>query len=111
MAAEAEGTLLGSVTPVLGGGPYVDVADGPEEAEFRMPVVRNETRGRGIGEALVRECPSRARRAGKRRVVISSSSQMHTAHRLCGWLGFVRAPERDRDPFPGATLHVFAREL
>ncbi|MGW0979883.1 GNAT family N-acetyltransferase [Streptomyces xiamenensis] len=111
VAADTDGTLLGSVTLVLDGGPYVDVADGPEEAEFRMLVVRNEARGRGIGEALVRECLSRARRAGKRRVVISSSSQMHTAHRLYGRLGFVRAPERDWDPFPGVTLHVFACEL
>ncbi|MFE0691971.1 GNAT family N-acetyltransferase [Streptomyces xiamenensis] len=111
MASDADGTPLGSLALVLDTGPYVDIAVAPEKAEFRLLAVRSEARGRGVGEALVRECPSRARPAGKRRVVISGSSQMHTAHRLYGRLGLVRAPERDRDPFPGVTLHVFAREL
>ncbi|MGW7294871.1 GNAT family N-acetyltransferase [Streptomyces xiamenensis] len=106
-----DGALLGSVTHVPDGGPYAEVATGAGEAEFRMLVVRPEARGRGVGEALVRECLQRARRAGKRRVVISSSSQMHTAHRLYGRLGFVRAPERDWEPIPGVALHVFACEL
>ncbi|ARQ72199.1 GNAT family N-acetyltransferase [Streptomyces marincola] len=102
--------LLGCVTFVGAGGPFAEVA-GPGEAEFRMLAVTRAARGRGVGEALVRACLLRARRAGARRVVISSQSRMHTAHRLYGRLGFVRAPERDWEPLPGLRLHAFALEL
>ncbi|WP_063784376.1 GNAT family N-acetyltransferase [Streptomyces sp. SBT349] len=104
------GGVLGTVTFVGEGGEFADLAAG-DEAEFRMLAVRGEARGRGAGEALVRACVERARRLGKRRVVLSSQSQMHTAHRLYERLGFVRTPERDWEPVPGLTLHVFAREL
>jgi ribosomal protein S18 acetylase RimI-like enzyme len=106
---DAEG-LLGTVTFVGEGGEMANIA-GPGEAEFRMLAVRPAARGRGAGEALVRESLARARRLGRRRVVLSSQSQMHTAHRLYRRLGFVRAPERDWEPIAGVPLQVFAREL
>ncbi|MDT0443326.1 GNAT family N-acetyltransferase [Streptomyces johnsoniae] len=110
VAAEPAGELLGCVTFVGAGGPFADIA-GPGEAEFRMLAVVPAARGRGAGEALVRACLHRARRLGQRRVVLSSQSRMHTAHRLYTRLGFVRAPERDWEAVPGFPLHVFAREL
>jgi GNAT superfamily N-acetyltransferase len=105
-----DGPLLGGVTFVGTGGEFADIAR-EDEAEFRTLAVRPAARGRGVGEALVRACVRRARRLGKRRVVLSSQSQMHTAHRLYGRLGFVRAPERDWEPIPGLPLHVFALDL
>ncbi|MDT0341675.1 GNAT family N-acetyltransferase [Streptomyces litchfieldiae] len=102
--------VLGCVTFVGAGGEFADIA-ADDEAEFRMLAVRPSARGRGAGEALVLECLRRARRLGKRRVVLSSQSQMHTAHRLYERLGFVRAPERDWEPIPGMALHVFALDL
>ncbi|RKN06514.1 GNAT family N-acetyltransferase [Streptomyces radicis] len=107
VAVDADGVVLGTVTFTGGGGELAEVAR-EGEAEFRMLAVRPEARGRGAGEALVRECVARARRLGKGGVAISSQSRMHTAHRLYGRLGFVRAPERDWEPVPGLRLQVFA---
>lgn len=104
------GALLGAVAFVGRGGSYADIA-GPGEAEFRMLAVRPSARGRGAGEALVRECVVRARALGLRRLVLSSEPGLTTAHRLYGRVGFVRAPERDWDPLPGLTLWAFTLEL
>ncbi|MEO3749244.1 GNAT family N-acetyltransferase [Streptomyces sp. B6B3] len=101
--------VVGTVTFVTAG-EYADIA-GPDEAEFRMLAVSPAARGRGAGEALVRECLRRARRSGRRRIVLSSQLQMHTAHRLYERLGFVRTPERDWEPLPGFVLSTFARGL
>ncbi|RKN40540.1 GNAT family N-acetyltransferase [Streptomyces hoynatensis] len=101
---------LGTVTFVGRGGKLAEVS-GEGEAEFRMLAVRPEARGRGVGEALVRECLRRARALGRKRVLLSSQLQMHTAHRLYRRLGFVRAPERDWEPVPGLMLHAFAHEF
>ncbi|MEV1008146.1 GNAT family N-acetyltransferase [Streptomyces sp. NPDC049881] len=112
-AADGDGSggrIVGSVTFVGRGGEFADLA-GPGEAEFRMLAVDPRARGRGVGEALVRECLRRAGEVGARRVVLSSQSQMHTAHRLYGRLGFDRAPDLDWEPVPGVRLHAFAHEL
>jgi ribosomal protein S18 acetylase RimI-like enzyme len=77
-----------------------------------MLAVSHAARGRGVGEALVRECVRRARHAGKERLLLSSQSQMHTAHRIYLRLGFVRTPARDWSPVPDlGPLQVFALEL
>lgn len=102
--------VLGAVAFAGEGGPYAELA-GPGEGEFRMLAVRPEGRGRGAGEALVRACVERSRERGLRRLVLCSTGRMATAHRLYGRLGFVRAPERDWDPYPGFTLHAFVLEL
>jgi ribosomal protein S18 acetylase RimI-like enzyme len=102
--------VLGTVTFVGDGGEYANIAR-PGEAEFRMLAVRSQGRGRGVGEALVRECLARARALGRHRVVLSSESKMTTAHRLYGRLGFVRTPERDWSPIPEVPLWTFALEL
>ncbi|MGP4114535.1 GNAT family N-acetyltransferase [Streptomyces sp. 4N509B] len=111
VAVDADGEVVGTVTHVGAGGAFADVS-GEGEAEFRMLAVAPGARGRGVGEALVRECLRRAREAGRARVVLSSQSQMHTAHRLYHRLGFVRTPERDWKPVPELDpLQVFACEL
>jgi ribosomal protein S18 acetylase RimI-like enzyme len=111
VALGVDGEVIGTVTYVEEGGEFAEVS-AVGEAEFRMLAVAPVARGRGIGEALVRECVRRARHAGKKRVVLSSSSQMHTAHRLYTRLGFVRTPERDWKPVPDLdALQVFALEL
>lgn len=102
--------VLGTATFVGDAGEYADIAQ-PGEAEFRMLAVRREGRGRGVGEALVRECLARARELGLVRMVLSSSPQMTTAHRLYGRLGFTRTPARDWEPIPGLVLLTFALEL
>jgi ribosomal protein S18 acetylase RimI-like enzyme len=109
VAADAA-EVLGTATFVADAGEYADIAR-PGEGEFRMLAVRREGRGRGVGEALVRECLSRARTRGLKRMVLSSSPEMTTAHRLYRRLGFARTPTRDWEPFPGLALLTFALEL
>lgn len=112
----AEGTgggtdeVLGTVTFAVHGGEYAEIAR-PGEGEFRMLAVRPSARGRGVGETLVRECVDRARALGLERLVLSSQHMMHTAHRLYGRLGFVRAPDRDWRPIENVPLLTFTLDL
>ncbi|MFB7459420.1 MULTISPECIES: GNAT family N-acetyltransferase [unclassified Streptomyces] len=100
LVAVADGEVLGGVTFVPGTGPMADLA-GPGETEIRMLAVAHAARGRGVGEALVRACTDRARAVeGCVRVVLSTQSSMHTAHRIYERLGFVRTPGRDWNPLP-----------
>ncbi|MGQ4512255.1 GNAT family N-acetyltransferase [Streptomyces sp. DW26H14] len=107
VAVDPDGTLLGAVTHVGKGGPWSEIAR-PDEAEFRMLAVAGETRGRGVGEALVRACLARAREAGHRGVALSTQPAMAAAHRLYERLGFRRDPARDWSPEPEVPLLVYA---
>ncbi|QLQ37649.1 GNAT family N-acetyltransferase [Micromonospora robiginosa] len=101
---EAGGDVLGSVTFVLSGTPYAELA-GPGEAEFRMLAVDPAAQGRGAGAALARACVARAAELGCAAVVICVRAGMSaSARRLYGRLGFVRAPEKDWAPAPGVDL-------
>jgi ribosomal protein S18 acetylase RimI-like enzyme len=103
-------TVVGSVALVLAG-EFGEITSSEEEAAFRMLVVDPVTRGRGVGELLVRTCLERARAADKRRMVLSTDPRMTAAHRLYERLGFVRLPERDWSPLPGVRLMAYALEL
>ncbi|MGY1821121.1 GNAT family N-acetyltransferase [Geodermatophilus sp. SYSU D00079] len=110
VARDAGGRVVGSVALVLDG-EFGEVVESDDEAAFRMLVVDPAERGRGIGERLVTDCLTRARAAGKRRMVLSTDPRMTAAHRLYARLGFTRLPERDWSPVPGVELMVYAREL
>ena len=110
VARDGDGRVVGSVALVLDG-ELGEVLVAPDEAGFRMLVVDPAVRGGGVGELLVTECMTRARLAGKRRMVISTEPGMGAAHRLYGRLGFTRLPERDWSPQPGIALLVYARDL
>jgi ribosomal protein S18 acetylase RimI-like enzyme len=110
VAVDAENTVLGTVTVVRPGTPYAEVSrDG--EVEFRMLAVSPSARGRGVGEALVRAVVVRARELGARRLVMSSSEHMTTAHRLYQRLGFQRLSERDWQPVPGLDVMALGFSL
>ncbi|MEH0935576.1 GNAT family N-acetyltransferase [Micromonospora psammae] len=103
-ADEVTGEVLGSVTFVLPGTRYAELA-GPGEAEFRMLAVDPAAQGRGAGAALARACVERAAARGCSAVVICVRSGFAgAAHRLYERLGFVRAPEKDFSPLPGVDL-------
>jgi ribosomal protein S18 acetylase RimI-like enzyme len=104
------GAVLGTVTFCLPDSDHAELAR-PGEAEFRMLAVAPEARGRGVGEALVRECLERATRLRCSRVVISTRWNMRPAHRLYRRLGFVRDPSRDWWPIPSIELICYTREL
>jgi GNAT superfamily N-acetyltransferase len=109
VAADADGTVVGSVTFVEHGSPYAELA-GPGEVEFRMLVVARAARGHGLGEALVRACLARAKDTGAVRVRLSTNENMIGAHPIYRRLGFVRTPERDWSPVAGVHLLAYALE-
>ena len=101
--AEIGGTVVGTVTVALPGSVWQEVArDG--EGEFRMLAVSPAARGRGVGEALVALVLERCRAAGCASVVLSSMTDMRSAHRLYERLAFHRLPDRDWSPVPGVDL-------
>ncbi|MFD4112627.1 GNAT family N-acetyltransferase [Streptomyces niveus] len=111
VAVDADGTVLGGVAYVVAGSAWAEVA-GDGEAEFRMLAVAPAARGRGIGDALVRECVARARATeGCVRVRLSTQKAMLGAHRIYERLGFVRTPERDWSPLPGFSLLTYSLEI
>jgi len=110
VAVEADGTLLGTVTWCPPASPYRELA-GPEESEFRALAVAPAGRGRGVGEALVRQCIELAAASGAVDLVISTAVWMTSAHRLYRRLGFVLAPERDWSPRPEVRLLAMIRPL
>ncbi|WP_026875126.1 GNAT family N-acetyltransferase [Jiangella gansuensis] len=110
VAADPDGTVIGTATFCRPGSPYTEISR-PGEAEFRMLAVAPSARGRGVGLALVRECIELGRQHGDAALVLSSLPQMRTAHRLYERLGFVRLPERDHEPVPGIRLIAYRLAL
>ncbi|MDQ4037058.1 MAG: GNAT family N-acetyltransferase [Actinomycetota bacterium] len=111
VAVDDQNRLLGAVALVLNGGPYAELALAEDEAEFRMLAVGLEARGRGVGTALIQECLTRARAAGKRRMVLSTGDNMTAAHRRYHALGFRRAPDLDWSPMPEERLLAYVLDL
>lgn len=79
--AEHLGTFLGSVA--MKGRPK-------KTSQLRFLLVEPEARGRGIGRALVEHAIDHARRAGDRRVVLDTASDLAAARRLYERAGFRR---------------------
>ena len=102
--------VLGSVTFVLPGSPYREIAR-DDEGEFRMLAVDPAARGRGVGQALVELCLRRSRELGYAGVRMSTMDRMTSAHRVYERLGFVRAPQDDWSPVPGVKLLAYCASL
>jgi ribosomal protein S18 acetylase RimI-like enzyme len=91
-ADDEKAVVLGAVTLVADPtSPWLEWTE-PGEVQFRLLAVDPATRGRGIGEALVRECLTRA---GTRPVLIHTTQWLEAAQRLYVRLGFVRRADRD----------------
>jgi ribosomal protein S18 acetylase RimI-like enzyme len=110
VAVDDTDALLGTVTIAPPGSPWAQLA-APDELEFRMLAVSAAARGRGVGEILTRRVIERAEELGLRAVVLSSSQDMVTAHRIYERLGFRRTPEADWSPVPGADLITYRLDL
>ncbi|HEV7647347.1 MAG TPA: GNAT family N-acetyltransferase [Actinophytocola sp.] len=102
--------VLGTVTTAPPSSPWAQVA-GPADLEFRMLAVSPAARGRGIGEALTRAVVDRAVELGLTGIVLSSSTQMTTAHRIYERLGFRRTPGKDWSPSAGTSLITYRLDL
>jgi ribosomal protein S18 acetylase RimI-like enzyme len=107
---EQTGAVLGTVTFVLPGSLYAQLA-GADEAEFRMLAVDPAAQGRGVGEQLVRACLTRAAELGCSSVIICTRDFAAAAHRLYARLGFQREPALDWSPRPGVDLVALRRDI
>ena len=84
VAAAEDGRIVGLLSVAL-----YDVPSG-RKAWIEDVVVDAAARGRGIGEALVREALALVRREGVARVMLTSNATRRAAHRLYERMGFVR---------------------
>lgn len=112
-AAEAEvlvasdGELVGCVTFVPdGSSPWAELLE-ESEAGIRMLAVLPVAQGRGVGRALLDVCVSRARRLGRRALLLHTTPWMSRAQHLYEKAGFERFPERDWSPVPEVTLLAY----
>ena len=110
VAVDDTGTILGTVTIAHPGSTMREIGH-DDDLEFRMLAVSPAARGRGVGEALTRRVMDEAARLGFTAVVLSSSEQMHAAHRLYERLGFRRTPALDWNPEPDVGLITYRLEL
>jgi ribosomal protein S18 acetylase RimI-like enzyme len=105
------GELLGGVTFVVDERSPFAEHDVEGAASIRMLAVDGTVRRTGAGEALVRECIERARRAGRTQIVLHSTEWMTAAHALYRKLGFVRDKTLDWDVNPDIKLLAFRLHL
>jgi len=112
--AVGEGRLLGTVTFCRPGSAFREIGRA-DEGEFRMLAVAPAARGRGVGEALVRQCEERAAATGATRMWLSTLDEMGHAQRIYTRLGYRPESARDWDPqpelLPDVHLRAWTKEL
>jgi ribosomal protein S18 acetylase RimI-like enzyme len=89
-----EGAIVGTLTVVPPGSPFIELAQG-DEYELRMLAVSPIERGRGIGQELTKAGLKLAIEQGASAVVLSTMESMHAAHRLYERMGFTRRQDLD----------------
>lgn len=112
--ATLDGEIVGAVLLLPAGATFVAGVDGErilDAPEVRLLAVAPEARGRGVGEALMRECIRRAQAAGAGSITLHTTFMMAAAMRLYERLGFARDAMLDFQPVPGATVEGYRLRL
>lgn len=106
LVAERDGEIVGSVTR------YPRWRGAQEDsAAVRLLAVPPAERGCGIGRALMQEAIDRTRAEGKRRVILTTTTEMTSARELYERLGFRREPSLDHMPAPGVHAQGYSLDL
>jgi DNA-binding MarR family transcriptional regulator/GNAT superfamily N-acetyltransferase len=90
--AEIDGESVGHIF-------LVSHPDEPETAKLRLLFVEPSARGKGLGDALVKECVRFARMAGYKKVVLWTQSILVGAHRIYERAGFRMIKEEPHHSF------------
>lgn len=106
LVAERHDRLVGSVTLFTR---HRGVQSGT--VGVRLLAVRPESRGTGVGRALMEYAIQWARSEGQRRVVLTATQDMESARDLYEKLGFLREPSLDHEAAPGVHFEGYALEL
>jgi ribosomal protein S18 acetylase RimI-like enzyme len=87
--------IVGSATLELDGRTSNEVGPlAPDEAHIRMVGVSADTRGAGVGRALMAECERRAIEAGRTRMTLHTTVRMRAARAMYESLGYARTSDR-----------------
>jgi ribosomal protein S18 acetylase RimI-like enzyme len=110
LVAVEEGRILGSATLELDA--RIDDDDPPlrpDEAQIRMLGVHPDARRRGVAGRLMAAAEEEARRAGRSRVTLHTTSRMKAARKMYEDLGYRRLADR---VFPdGFVLLTYERAI
>jgi GNAT superfamily N-acetyltransferase len=99
LVAELDGEMVGSVAlfPAKSDA-YKGLVDMLDYPEIRMLAVTPQSRGKGVAEALIKECIRRTKVKGSQYIGLHTADFMKTAMRLYERMGFVRMPQFDFQP-------------
>jgi GNAT superfamily N-acetyltransferase len=106
LVAEAKKQVVGTVTL------YLKSNSWPQGwAGIRLLAVLPAFRGHGIGQALMNECIRRCREQNVITIGLHTTGFMDVARRMYERMGFIRAPELDFHPAPGAVVMAYRLDL
>lgn len=114
IVAEDAGRIVGSVLLYRAGTVIARPGGGSltlASPEVRLLAVVPAARGKGVGDALMRECVARSRALGAASLTLHTTDMMQAAVRLYERMGFVRAPEIDFEPAPGIAVKGYRLDL
>lgn len=99
LVAELDGEIVGSVAlfPAKSDA-YRGLVDMLDYPEIRMLAVNHDSRGKGVAEALIKECINRTKTKGLEHIGLHTADFMETAMRLYERMGFARMPKFDFQP-------------
>ena len=102
--------IIGSATLELDGRTSEDAGPlAPDEAHIRMLGVHPDARGAGVGRQLMAACEERARKAGRTRMTLHTTTLMRAAREMYASLGYERSEDR---VFPdGFVLLGYTKQL
>lgn len=106
LVAEQDGAIVGSVTMFSGWRGTQEGTSG-----VRLLAVPPQKQGEGVGRRLLEACIDRAREAGKRRIVMTTTQEMVAIRELTESMGFGREPALDHEPAPGVRYQGYALQL